>query len=178
MKPQRQLIQHCPSQDRWGDCQRTCIAAILDLEAADVPHFCDAPHFPKGHAEHWEARQNRWLAQRGLATMIVAYSGDTATFDDVMNWTSRQSPTVPMIVAGSSGIGANHVVVVMNGEIVCDPSGNGLVGPTAENTWEVSVLAAIENVVRAPLRLTEEDEDTIGEWMCGSNSLPPSMAAA
>lgn len=34
----------------------------------------------------------------------------------------------------------------MNGEIVCDPAGSGIVGPTKENTWEVSVLAATKRV--------------------------------
>jgi hypothetical protein len=141
IKPQQQLIEHCPEDGRWGDCQRTCVAAILGLDAGDVPHFCDAPHYPQGHPEHWQSRQDRWLARYGLATMSVAYAGDGATFEQVMEWTSRQSPTVPMIVAGTSKLGANHVVVVMDGEIVCDPSGNGIVGPTKENTWEVQCLA-------------------------------------
>jgi hypothetical protein len=139
--PQRQLIEHAPENGLWGDCQRTCVAAILDMDVADVPHFCDAPHYPKGHPEHWQARQDQWLAERGLATFIVAYSGDTATFEQVMEWTSKQSPTVPCIVAGTSSRGCNHVVVVVNGEIVCDPSGSGIIGPTKENTWEVSCIA-------------------------------------
>jgi hypothetical protein len=137
----RQLIDHNPAEGQWGDCQRTCVAAILGMNAEDVPHFCDAPHYPQGHDEHWQARQDRWLAARGLGTMIVAYSGDTATLEDVLTWTSRQSPQVPMILAGTSKLGCNHVVVVLNGEIVCDPSGNGIGGPTKENTWEVSCLA-------------------------------------
>jgi hypothetical protein len=143
VKPQRQLIEHCPEEGRYGDCQRTCVAAILDMDAADVPHFCEPPHAPKGEPGWWEERQNEWLAQFGLATMTVAYSGDTASFDDVMEWTSRQSPTVPMIVCGRGGKGVNHVVVVLNGKIVCDPSGSGIVGPTLENTWEVQVLASV-----------------------------------
>jgi len=150
LRPQRQLIEHDPSTGRWGDCQRTCVAAILGVDASDVPHFCDAPHHPKGHDDHWEARQNKWLAERGLATFTVAYAG-SASLEDVMEWTSKQSPTVPMMLAGTSSIGSNHVVVVLDGEIVCDPSGTGIVGPTAENTWEVSALA-----VRSTLRAQSE----------------------
>lgn len=141
VKSQLQLIQHCPEEGRWGDCQRTCIAAILDMDATEVPHFCDAPHYDKDHEEHWQARQDRWLAERGLGTFIVAYDG-SASMDDVLGWTSRQSPAVPMILCGTSRRGCNHVVVVLNGEIVCDPSGSGIVGPSQENTWEVSVIAA------------------------------------
>lgn len=142
MKPQRQLIEHDPELDRWGDCQRTCVAAILDMDAADVPHFCEPPFGEKGSPDWWENRQNEWLEKFGLGTFTVAYHG-SVSFDDVMGWTSRQSPTVPMILCGTSSIGENHVVVVLNGEIVCDPSGNGMVGPTKENTWEVQTLAAI-----------------------------------
>lgn len=142
MKVQRQLIAHCPEEGRYGDCQRTCVAAILDMDAADVPHFCEPPHRPKGEPGWWEERQNAWLAQFGLGTVTVAYSGEQS-LDDVLTWTSRQSPTVPMILCGTSSRGCNHVVVVLNGEIVCDPSGSGIVGPTAENTWEVQVIAAI-----------------------------------
>lgn len=81
----------------------------------------------------------RWLEGRGLAYAVVAYSGDQK-LDDVMEWTSKQSPAVPMILCGRSRLGSNHVVVVMNGKIVCDPSGNGIVGPTLENTWEVAMI--------------------------------------
>jgi hypothetical protein len=170
VRPQRQLIDHCPEDGRYGDCQRTCVAAILDLDASDVPHFCDVPHRPKGHRDWWEQRQNRWLAERGLATMTVAYSGDTATFDDVMEWTSRQSPTVPMIVCGRGGKGVNHVVVVLNGEIVCDPSGSGIVGPTLENTWEVQVLAATKGVVLAPYAGHSPDGGDAKQAPCASTS--------
>lgn len=146
MRVQKQLIDHCPEEGRYGDCQRTCVAAILDLDVAEVPHFCDPPHHSKGHPDWWEKRQNRWLAQFGLGTMTVAYSGDQASLDDVLNWTSRQSPAVPMILCGKGGRDVNHVVVVLNGEIVCDPSGSGIVGPTLENTWEIQVIAALNGL--------------------------------
>lgn len=45
-----------------------------------------------------------------------------------------------MILLGTSSLGCNHVVVVLNGEIVCDPSGNGIVGPAIEGVWEVSMI--------------------------------------
>jgi hypothetical protein len=58
----------------------------------------------------------------------------------VMNYTSKQSPKTPMMLMGQSSLGCNHVVVVMDGVIVCDPSGNGIVGPCDEGTWEVSMI--------------------------------------
>lgn len=144
MTPQRQLIEHCPNEGRYGDCQRTCVAAILDLHPSEVPHFCDNPDALPGTADWWEARQTAWLAERGLACATVAYDGETP-LSQVMQWTSKQSPTVPMILLGTSRLGSNHVVVVMDGEIVCDPSGNGIVGPAAEGPWEVSVITVGAN---------------------------------
>lgn len=140
MTPHHQLIKHDPENGHYGDCQRTCVAAILNLHPSDVPHFCDDPNARRGTPQWWETRQAAWLAERGLACATVAYPGD-AMLDDVLTWTSRQSPTVPMILLGRSAIGTNHVVVVLNGEIVCDPSGNGIVGPSLEGVWEVSLIS-------------------------------------
>ena len=140
MTPHHQLIKHDPENGMHGDCQRTCVAAILDLHPSEVPHFCDDPTATREDANWWEKRQSKWLAERGLTSATFAYHGD-ASFEQVMLWTSRQSPTTPMILLGTSALGCNHVVVVLNGEIVCDPSGNGIVGPALEGVWEVSVIA-------------------------------------
>lgn len=139
MTPHTQLIIHDPTNGKYGDCQRTCVAVILDLHPSEVPHFCDNPHATRGDPEWWSTRQEKWLAGRGLGVATFAYSGDTQ-LEQVMLWTSKQSPTVPMILLGKSSLGCNHVVVVMDGKIVCDPSGNGIVGPAIENVWEVSVI--------------------------------------
>lgn len=140
MTPHAQLIKHDPDNGHYGDCQRTCVAAILDLHPSEVPHFCDDPTATRADEGWWEKRQAKWLAARGLTAVTIAYSGD-ASLNDVMLWTSRQNPTTPMILLGQSSLGCNHVVVVMDGIIVCDPSGNGIVGPSLEGVWEISVLA-------------------------------------
>jgi len=146
MTPQPQLIKHDPENGQHGDCQRTCVAAILDLHASEVPHFCDDPSATRADDGWWAKRQERWLADRGLACATFAYSGEAA-LADVMLWTSAQNPTTPMILLGKSSLGCNHVVVVLNGEIVCDPSGNGIVGPSLEGTWEVSVISVAAKVL-------------------------------
>lgn len=137
MKIQKQLIKHDPDNGQYGDCYRTCIACILDMDASEVPNFCDQsqPDVP------WSERQDRWLAELGLAVATFAYDGNTVDFNQVMVWTSKQSPYVPMILCGLSSIGVNHSVVVLAGNIVCDPSGNGIVGPSQESTWEISVIS-------------------------------------
>ena len=88
---QRQLVAHDPGEGRYGDCQRTCIAVILGLDAADVPHFVDDPAATTDSDLWWSKRQDRWLAERGLSYARFAYDPSTS-LDQVMAWTSRQSP--------------------------------------------------------------------------------------
>lgn len=140
MTPQSQLINHAPENGHQGDCQRTCVAIILDLHPSEVPHFCDDPTATRDDDAWWAKRQERWLAERGLTCATFAYSAEIS-LEEVMKLTSRQNPTTPMILLGQSSLGCNHVVVVLNGEIVCDPSGNGIVGPALEGVWEVSVIS-------------------------------------
>ncbi|TXH10236.1 MAG: hypothetical protein E6R03_15710 [Hyphomicrobiaceae bacterium] len=139
MTPQKQLIEHDPENDKWGDCQRTCVAVILDMHASDVPHFCDmSPN--RGDKRPWTQQQDEFLASLGYAATTFAYHS-SLSFDEVMELTSRQNAKTPMILLGKSNLGCNHVVVVLDGEIACDPSGNGIVGPCIEGTWELTVLA-------------------------------------
>ncbi|MBO9380282.1 hypothetical protein GG804_26305 [Sphingomonas histidinilytica] len=143
MTPHQQLIKHDPDQGRWGDCQRTCVAAILDLHPSQVPHFCDGDPARADHRP-WDQQQDAWLAMWGLSAATFAYDGSMADLDMVLAWTSKQSPLVPMILTGRSRLGSNHSVVVLNGEIACDPSGNGIVGPTSEGTWEIAVISVVD----------------------------------
>lgn len=63
MKPVDQLVLHDPETDRRGDCFRTCIACLLEVDPEEVPHVVQA-HCDGG--EHWLHAINAWLAGRGL----------------------------------------------------------------------------------------------------------------
>src|SRR3546814_14399554 len=76
MTPHPQLIKHDPENGAYGDCQRTCIAVILDLHPSEVPHFCDNPLADRDSPDWWHKRQTRWLAERGLAEAPFAYYSD------------------------------------------------------------------------------------------------------
>ena len=144
MTPHPQLIRHDPANGLYGDCQRTCVAVILDIHPSEVPHFCDDPTATRDNDQWWAKRQAAWLADRGMSMTTIAYSGD-CSLDQVMLWTSKQNPTTPMLLLGQSSLGCNHVVVVLDGAIVCDPSGNGIIGPAIEGVWEVSVISVGSN---------------------------------
>jgi len=45
MRPQKQKFAHKPDEGVFGDCFRTALAAILDLDRDDVPHFNEGAMF-------------------------------------------------------------------------------------------------------------------------------------
>lgn len=135
MTPLKQLIKHDPDNGAYGDCHRTCIASLLNIRPEDVPHFCDHS------ANDWKERQRDWLASHGLITAAIPISGD---FD--LAWLLESlrnvSPGVPFILGGTSSLGCNHSVVVMDGVIASDPSGNGISGP-CDDGWRWLELISV-----------------------------------
>lgn len=89
-----------------GDCMRACIASILDLDYADVPHFC---HYGDGHPiqkhpehddpfvqEHgalWWRRYRRWLREWGMDAICI--DSEHEAWDHALNgWALRVPKTV------------------------------------------------------------------------------------
>lgn len=138
MTPQIQLIKHDPDNGRFGDCYRTCIASILDLHPSEVPHFYS------GKAGDQRAHAVAWLAVWGLNSFQTYYDGG-ATIEAVLYTTGEMCPGVPLILSGESRLGVNHSVVVMDGKIVSDPSGNGIIGPCDDGLiWVEAITVGAE----------------------------------
>lgn len=135
MIPHRQLITHDPDNGRYGDCYRTCIASILNIESpALVPHFYGD--------DGVQIKQSRaWLSRRGLSLAHFYFDG-TSPLDAIMDNSAALSPGSPLILSGLSALGCNHSVVVLDGQIACDPSGNGIVGPCTDGYWWIAVICA------------------------------------
>lgn len=51
-------IMHDPPK-AIGNCFQACVASLLGLPLAEVPHFCEP-------VRHWERRFHQWLAARDL----------------------------------------------------------------------------------------------------------------
>ena len=111
----QQLIKHDPENDKYGDCFRTCIAIILDEDPEVVPHFCDPNQF-----DDRKKVLRKFLHARDLDVQTTMYPGEIS-FEDVLFTTGHYNPDIPMIVTGKSKRGVNHCVVIMNGEVFCDP---------------------------------------------------------
>ena len=130
MRRQSNTIRHDPENGTYGNCHQACFASILDLDLSEVPHFYDQ-NPALGVADK---AQRDWLRSRGLAMGDVLFDGDYS-LSDVMATMAVRCPGVPVILGCTSGIGAGHSVVVLDGQVWHDPSGTGVAGPLDGFWW-------------------------------------------
>lgn len=147
MRPQKQTIKHDPANGQYGDCHRTAIACVFDLDALEVPHFMDRTP-GKGEAPAAERAVEAWLNERGVTQISMIFPGSLkphAVIRSVMNVNS-QRPGVVFLLGGESANGVNHTVVCCDGRIACDPSQNdaGIVGPCDDGYYWVTFFGALE----------------------------------
>lgn len=151
MKPQKQRIKHDPANGLYGDCHRTAIACILDMEAEDVPHFMDGTP-GKGPAPEANAAAERWLNERGLNQICVLFSGSLSVQEviETVKNTNHERPGIVFILGGESRTGVNHSVVCCDGAIVCDPSpvGAGIVGPCDDGFYWLTFFGSTKALHR------------------------------
>lgn len=142
MKPQKQLLRHNPPAT-YGDCFRTAIAIVLDMNAADVPHFMDGGSSGEDAALAAEA----WLNARGMTAINIVCDGSRplqAVLDSIAGTNLRQMPV--FLLTGTSRNGCAHVVVCCNGDIVCDPAidDSGIIGPCDDGYYWLTFFGALQ----------------------------------
>ena len=139
MKPQKQRYMHDPANGIFGDCYRTCLAVLLDLDRDDVPHFVNNME-PDAWKESIQPRYDTWLLEHaGLVEIAIPYDCDA---DGVLALQQVLNPTVYYMLAGRSRTGCNHVVICKGDKIVCDTSLNeaGIVGRCEDGYHWISFL--------------------------------------
>ncbi len=138
MKIQKQLFRHNPSEGVYGDCHRTCIASLLDMEPSQVPNFGEHYEDP----DRFHAACDAYLRDRGLATITFVYQGD---LEVVLQQQSLLNPHAYYLLGGTSKNGVGHTVVCKGGEIVCDPSldDSGIVGPMDDGLFWLTFLVPL-----------------------------------
>lgn len=142
MKPQKQLLRHNPPAS-YGDCFRTAIAIVLDMDAAEVPHFMDGA----ASGEDGAAKAEAFLNARGMTTINIVCDGSRplqAVLDSIAGTNLRQLPV--FLVTGTSRNGCAHVVVACNGDIACDPAldDSGIVGPCDDGYYWLTFFGALQ----------------------------------
>lgn len=144
MKRIKQLIKHDPDNGKWGDCYRTCVAMAMGMEPEHVPHFCD------GGDRSGIDGCRKWLSGQGLGLWRAFYPGEYS-FSDILVTFGLYSEGVPIIMTGYGKRGVNHCVVVLDGEVFCDPATGKadpepFLGPAqgdGESFWWAEVITKI-----------------------------------
>lgn len=130
MTPQDQEFISIPGK-QYGDCMRACVASLLNMNIALVPHFLrDADG---KSVEFWEGIYD-FLDSRGyeMIPSIVAYRPKMTADLDGYHIVSGPSPR---------GNGLYHAVVGRHGDVVFDPhpSRAGLAGDRKEWRFDYMV---------------------------------------
>lgn len=147
MKPQRCIAPRTEE----GDCWRACIATVLNLPASQVPNFAHLAERDKNDETFpWDRMYclaRKWLAHRGVS-IFRTYCSAGWSLEKLLEVFSKQNEGVPLILSGQCRRAPddNHAVVAMNGSIVHDPSGSGIIGPCighngSEGWWWIDVIA-------------------------------------
>lgn len=171
MKKLEQSIKvHDPANGKYGDCYRTCIAMMLDMERDEVPHFFDKVTAPETADNDCIHRAETWLRGFGLSLFTMVWPGDYPMEMIMATIRSQNGPEVRYMLTGESGkyddIG--HVVVCRGDKVFADPSGSGLRGPIRGH-WFTEALcvvdghALLQNHISAPPSLRDEKDDKLRE---------------
>jgi len=130
-----QRFRHRPEEGIYGDCHRTCIACLLDLEPEEVPNFGEY----YGDSEAFFKAEAVFLSSKGLVSVQIPYD---CTLKDLLNIQGGLNPNAFYILGGKSQSGVNHSVIGHGGEIYHDPSITqaGIVEPCTDGYYWISFL--------------------------------------
>lgn len=135
MKCHKQANLHDPDNGVWGDCYRTVLACLLDMERDDVPHYVNTLDSARWVTDI-QPKYDDWLAERGVQELAISYTSDSV--EGILELQGNMlCSKYPCQLIGMSATQVNHVVIVADGTIIHDPSRNdsGIIGPTTEGVY-------------------------------------------
>lgn len=144
MTPHIQRFRHAPAEGIYGDCFRTCIACLLDVEPEALPHE---------HREYENGEQlammNRFLAPRGLRLIYIGFPNELPLAEFLPQMAHVVGEGCRFLLGGVGARGVDHVVIADVQGIVHDPhpDGGGLDGPSNDpalgSYWALIVIGKI-----------------------------------
>jgi hypothetical protein len=130
MTKHTQILLHDPANGVIGDCWRTCVACLLDVEPETVPHFILKPS--------WYEDTLAWLRERGYG--LYEFGG---LFEQVSH--TGLVGCHHIITGGSprDPVNVKHAVIGLDEEVVWDPhpSRAGIVGEP--HGWYHAILVKL-----------------------------------
>jgi hypothetical protein len=121
MKPVDMIQMADKERGIRGDCFRACVASLLELPAAAVPHFLEVAERQK---KCWEWITNDWLTrEHGLLLITLPVKNDGYGYymphglhDSLVGWFPSYN-----ILSGPAIRGFRHSCVGLGSKIVHDP---------------------------------------------------------
>ena len=155
MKRHIQKFRHRPELNEIGDCDRTTVACLLNMDIDDVPHWGKSNW---KNPRLWDAERTKWLSARGLHPVRFLIGGDDV--EDVLNWQAAANPGTVYLLTGTSANLTPHVVICKNDEIIHDPSidKSGIAGPLI-NSGSGERYFEIEYFVPISIHILDEAND-------------------
>lgn len=160
MKKHKQLIRHNPDKDEYGDCHRTALACLLDLDdPRAAPHFIGTFEQLKKRGTNfaWHEAQERWLNDLGYTTVDIVFGdgGEDKSrelLDGVFKFMGNRNPRAYYLLGGTSPRGTNHIVVCCGNGFEWDPHPDGgfLVGPMDHGFYEVTFILPLSMKAKTP----------------------------
>lgn len=140
MRHHKQLFRHDPANGVYGDCFRTAVACLLDLDPQLLPH----DHCELEDGEQMR-RMNAWLARRDLVLINFGFPADRPVADLLASMVHAVGRECRFLLSGASPRGTCHVVVAHPTGIIHDPhpDGGGLVGPCPDGFWHITFVGAL-----------------------------------
>lgn len=125
-----------------GDCFRACLASILELPLADVPHFFEGAAAGTALTPAMDDHIQQWFARMGLTLLFLPIMARSPA--QAMAVFGGRYPTLYYVLVGQTRKGVNHAVVCCGTAVVHDPAGRsspGLYGPQEDGFFTVCVIA-------------------------------------
>lgn len=160
MRFYKQRVMHDPENGKYGDCYRTCLASLLDVDPSRIPNFMSRPERP--HRKTWRL-VNKWLKWRhGLMTVNIPFPvEDGCTAEEKIAAICIMWRDMKLIVSGESPRGFQHSAIYQNGKLLHDPAvlSGGIVAPGEDGLiWVDFLISAAahepytDHLVRLPRR--------------------------
>ena len=144
MTPYKQVYRHDPENGIYGDCQRTVVGCLLNIEPEKIPHWLDLGADPDAY-DNWRANMDAWLAGCGLGYVSIPYDSSNHSQESILTNFGLHNPGINHIFVGKSRTGVSHCVIARDGEIVHDPSLDnvGIVGPCDDGFYAIELIALL-----------------------------------
>lgn len=120
MIKRHQLFRHEPHNEIYGDCHRTAIACLMDMEPWQVPHFVGNFYTTSRPDYNVDTEVDKWLEQFGLFQLHIHFDGSRG-LNNVFGYMRSWNPDAYYIMGGQSPRGTNHSVICRGGEFYWDP---------------------------------------------------------